>query len=138
MEKRIYNLSLKPHPSAIVPPRHPLCFYRGPLHLKPQLPAKVDFSAKFPACYEQEALGSCTANALCAAVTYKVPTLLGSRLFLYYNERKMEGTINTDSGAYIYDGVIALKTYGICHESEWPYIIANFTVALPLSAIPVH
>jgi len=129
MEKRIYNLSIKPSPADTVPPRHPLCFYRGPLHLKPALSAKVDLRSKLPACYDQGQLGSCTANALCGAVAYDVPALRGSRLFLYYNERKIEGTTKTDSGAYIHDGVTALKTYGLCPETEWPYTISKFAVA---------
>jgi C1A family cysteine protease len=74
-------------------------------------------------------LGSCTANALCGAVVYVIPSLIGSRLFLYYNERKIERTIPTDSGAYIHDGITALKTYGICLETQWPYNIAKFAVA---------
>jgi len=57
------------------------------------------------------------------------PALQGSRLFVYYNERKIEGTTKTDSGAYIHDGVTSLKTYGLCPETEWPYITTKFTTA---------
>jgi C1A family cysteine protease len=64
---------------------------------------------------------ACSANALCAAYAYDNPSVLGSRLFLYFNERSMEGTIQDDSGACLSDGVEALHTYGLCPETMWPY-----------------
>src|SRR5205814_339962 len=50
-----------------------------------------------------------------------------SRLFVYYNERAMEGTINDDAGAMIRDGVKSLVKLGVCSETKWPYKIAKFT-----------
>ena len=50
-----------------------------------------------------------------------------SRLFVYYNERAMEGTINDDAGAMIRDGVKTLVKLGVCSERKWPYKIAKFT-----------
>ena len=44
-----------------------------------------------------------------------------SRLFIYYNERAMEGSIGTDSGAQIRDGVKSVAKLGVCPETEWPY-----------------
>jgi C1A family cysteine protease len=134
------------------PPIHPICFYNGPAGRKPALPTKVDLRSRLPACYDQGQLGSCTANALCGAVVYDDAAITGSRLFLYYNERKIENTIQYDSGAYIHDGVKALQQYGICLESEWPYVISNFAikptaqcytdalkhVALTVSSVPIN
>src|SRR5674536_26691 len=54
-------------------------------------------------------------------------TTLLSRLFIYYNERVMEGTVGTDSGAMIRDGIKTVNAVGACPESEWPYDIARFT-----------
>jgi C1A family cysteine protease len=51
-----------------------------------------------------------------------------SRLFIYYNERVMEGTVNSDSGAQIRDGIKSVGKQGDCPESEWPYDIAEFAV----------
>jgi C1A family cysteine protease len=44
-----------------------------------------------------------------------------SRLFIYYLERKMEGSIYTDAGAQIRDGIKAVATHGVSPESKWPY-----------------
>jgi C1A family cysteine protease len=91
----------------------------------------VDLRNNMPSIYDQGELGSCTANGLCALIRYNKPNFLGSRLFLYYNERYLENTTNEDSGAYIYDGIKSLQNNGICPESEWPYDITKFTIKPP-------
>jgi C1A family cysteine protease len=79
---------------------------------------------------DQGNLGSCTGNATAGAIE-----LLNkrngkqtdvSRLFIYYYERLLEGTVNYDSGAYIRDGIKAGYTYGAPLENLWPYDIAKF------------
>ena len=50
-----------------------------------------------------------------------------SRLFVYYNERVIEGTVDQDSGAFIRDGIKSLAKQGVCTEPEWPYNISRFT-----------
>ena len=50
-----------------------------------------------------------------------------SRLFIYYNERNMEDTVNYDSGAQIRDGIKSVSKQGVCPETMWPYDIAKFT-----------
>ena len=72
--------------------------------LKTALPAKVDLRTNYAAIYDQGQLGSCTANAIAMAydfgrVKQKQTPLSPSRLFIYYNERLLEGTINYDAGA---------------------------------------
>jgi C1A family cysteine protease len=89
------------------------------------LPAKVDLRAKMPPVFDQGQLGSCTANALSGAVSY-LHGLIGSRLFIYFNERTMEGTVNQDAGAMIRDGVKSLNKQGVCPEKEWPYQVTKF------------
>jgi len=96
-----------------------------------KIPIKVDLRNKLPPIYDQGQLGSCTANALCAAYEYLTPKFTGSRLFLYYNERLREGTVNQDNGALISDGVKSLEINGICQESLWPYIISKFSICPP-------
>ena len=84
-----------------------------------------------PPVYDQGQLGSCTANALCAAFEFDAPNYMGSRLFLYYNERKLENDIADDAGAQLSDGIKCLTKYGVCPETEWPYDISKFAVAPP-------
>jgi C1A family cysteine protease len=55
----------------------------------------------------------------------------GSRLFLYYNERLMEGSTDEDAGAQISDGVLSLQKRGICPEEDWPYDPSQFKIAPP-------
>lgn len=110
-----------------------------PSGAKTVIPAKTDFSALFPAVYDQGELGSCTANGLLAAVDY-IRKLQGlsyvypSRLFLYYNERDIEGTVDEDAGARIQDGVKSLMRQGVCHETTWQYNVAKFKVKPPAKA----
>jgi uncharacterized protein YvpB len=40
-------------------------------------------------------------------------------------------TVNSDSGAYIRDGIKSLNTNGICPEKEWAYIIEKFVQKPP-------
>ena len=46
-----------------------------------------------------------------------------SRLFIYYNERVIEGTVDEDSGAMIRDGMKSVAKQGAPHEKLWPYVI---------------
>lgn len=91
----------------------------------------VDLRNKIHTNYDQGNLNSCTANAICSLIEYNNPNFFGSRLFLYYNERKLENNISNDDGAYLVDGIKSLINYGICKEIEWPYIIKNFAIKPP-------
>uniref|UniRef100_A0A6C0I8M6 Peptidase C1A papain C-terminal domain-containing protein n=1 Tax=viral metagenome TaxID=1070528 RepID=A0A6C0I8M6_9ZZZZ len=86
-----------------------------------KLPESVDLRQRLPPCYDQGSIGSCTANALVAAYQLIKPEFMGSRLFLYYNERVLEKTTAIDAGAYLYDGVKSLINNGVCAETDWPY-----------------
>lgn len=93
---------------------------------------KVDLRPYMPPVYDQQELGSCTANALCglrqyyAMLNHKDNTSL-SRLYLYWHERELEGTVDEDSGAMLRDGMKVLKKLGVCPEEDWPYVIERFT-----------
>jgi len=96
-----------------------------------ELPALVDLRAQCPPVYNQGNIGSCTANALGAAFQFEQmkqnkPNFIPSRLFIYYNERAMEGTINEDAGAMIRDGIKTMNKEGVCPESMWQYIESKF------------
>ena len=93
----------------------------------------VDLRSTCPAIYNQDKLGSCTANAIAAAYEYddikqnEKDVFIPSRLFIYYNERKIEGSIDTDSGAEIRDGIKSISVDGVCSEDMWKYDITKFT-----------
>jgi len=98
-----------------------------------KLPKSVDLSSGNPNVYDQGQLGSCTANSLSGSYDFerikqKLAPLFPSRLFVYYNERLMEGTVSSDSGAQIRDGIKVLASQGVCPEKEWPYDTDKFTV----------
>jgi C1A family cysteine protease len=91
----------------------------------------VDLRSQMPPVYDQGSLGSCTANALCAAFAYIVRNFRGSRLFLYYNARVLENTTDYDAGAYIHTSINTLKTQGLCAEAGWPYVTSKFATKPP-------
>ena len=96
------------------------------------LPEKVDLRPNCPPVYDQGELGSCTGNAIAGAIEFeqikkKDPKpFIPSRLFIYYNERLLEGTVNQDSGAQIRDGMKTVNLQGACTEKTWPYVISKF------------
>ena len=101
-----------------------------------KLPSKVDLSAGCSSVEDQGQLGSCTANALVGNLEFlerKAGHTVNdlSRLFIYYNERAMEGTINEDAGAMIRDGVKSLAKLGVCCEKNWPYAVGKFAAKPP-------
>ena len=102
-----------------------------------RLPPRADLRTGCPKeIYDQGRLGSCTANAIGAAFEYcrikqDLFDFMPSRLFVYYNERVMEGTVDCDSGAMIRDGIKSVARQGVCPEVSWPYDIARFAEQPP-------
>jgi C1A family cysteine protease len=95
------------------------------------LPPSVDLEQFCPPVMNQRELGACTAHAITGVLRYlliktgkkDVPL---SRLQLYYDERRIEGTVNEDSGAEIRDGIKSAQKLGVGDEALWPYDIARF------------
>ena len=76
-------------------------------------------TGNLPPVYDQGQSSSCTGNAIAAAVEYGMKAqskkdFIPSRLFIYYNERLMEGTVAVDAGAEIRDSV---------EKSWWPCVL---------------
>jgi C1A family cysteine protease len=114
-------------------PDHRDFLYAAPTPILRKIPAKADLRPKCPKeIYDQGQLGSCTGNAIAAAIEFDLmkqrarKVFTPSRLFIYYNERAMEHTINQDSGAQIRDGIKSVAKLGACPEPEWPYDISQF------------
>lgn len=96
-----------------------------PLEARATLPPSADIV--LPPVYNQGNLGSCVANALCTTFDYLDKTRFKpSRLFLYYNCRKRQGTVDYDSGSTIRTGFQSMNGDGICPERLHPYIIEKF------------
>jgi C1A family cysteine protease len=104
----------------------------------PVLP-EVDPRKAMSKPYDQGQLGSCTGNAVAAAVEYDA-ALSGlkfgtpSRLFIYYGEREIEGTVGEDAGAYGRDGFKLAHKVGVPPEEVWPYDVARFKDKPPVEA----
>ncbi len=104
----------------------------------PRLPRSTDLRPGCSPVEDQGRLGSCTANALAGSLEFLEikaarPATDLSRLFIYYNERSIERSIATDSGAMLRDGIKTLARQGVCAETEWPYVISKFAVRPPPS-----
>jgi C1A family cysteine protease len=108
-------------------PKHPVRAKVGQ-----HVPTFVDLRAHCSPIEDQGDLGACTGHAIVGALEYleniqrEAPIRL-SRLFVYYNERQLEGTVRQDAGAAIGDGIKVIMTYGACEESIWPYQPKTFT-----------
>lgn len=109
------------------------------------LPKTVDVRSFCPPVYDQGKLGSCTANAIAAAIAFEQRKLdtperfTPSRLFIYYNERALQGTVTADTGAPLREGMKAVNHVGVCPEDQpedadnWPYDPAQFASKPPES-----
>ena len=95
-------------------------------------PATVDLRNFASTIEDQGQLGSCTGNAIAGAIELidrkNNKNLDVSRLFIYYQERLIEGTVRYDAGAYIRDGLKAVNKYGAPLETLWPYLINKFAI----------
>src|SRR6201993_5621551 len=113
-------------------PDHRDRLYAAPVVNLATFPTKVDLRPQCPPVYDQGQLGSCTGNAIAGAVQFErekqklTPDFVPSRLFIYYNERVIENTVDTDSGAQIRDGIKSVASQGAPPEKDWPYEIAKF------------
>src|SRR4029077_2829401 len=108
-------------------PDHRDFTFAAPTAVLKALPAKVNLHDQCPkTVYDQGQLGSCTANAIAGAIEFdqikqKQAQATPSRLFIYYNERAMEHSVQFDAGAQIRDGIKSVAQIGACHEHLWPY-----------------
>jgi C1A family cysteine protease len=107
--------------------------YRTKFALAP-LPSEADvIRPKSPPCYDQLNLGACTGNGIAflhhyAQIIQGLSVFMPARLFIYYDERRKEHTIDQDAGAIIRDGLKVTAKYGVCPEDMWPYIVSQFAV----------
>jgi C1A family cysteine protease len=97
------------------------------------IPASVSLRASCSPVRDQGQLGSCTGFAHSAAVEYlyridddpKRSTIY-SPLWMYWQARFLEESVDEDAGAFIRDGAKILANIGIPPESVWPYRADRF------------
>jgi len=118
--------------------------YMCPHHIRVSRPPVMDLRPSMPPVYDQGELGSCTGNGIAGALQYdKIlqkasdADIVPSRLFIYYNERVIEGDPSVDGGAQIRDGAKAVSTQGFCGEDIWPYDISQFATLPPATCYDV-
>jgi C1A family cysteine protease len=92
-----------------------------------KLPKAVDLTNLMPPVYHQGNSSSCVAQSVAAAMYYNfvknkvVPENL-SRLFIYYNTRAMENSIDLDQGCQIRNAIKSVANIGAPNEKLWPFI----------------
>jgi C1A family cysteine protease len=94
-----------------------------------------------PAVYDQGQLGSCTANAVAAAIQFNMmdagmtDVWIPSRLYIYYNARVKSGAPQiVDSGSVIRYAIQSVASEGDCPEDDWPYDENQVNAAPPEKA----
>ena len=98
-----------------------------------QLPSSVDLRHLCSPVRDQGQLGACTGFALAVGMREFLENKMNGGLikmapmFVYYEERAIEGTISQDAGAEIRDGMKVLAKMGCAPEADDPYKIALFT-----------
>jgi C1A family cysteine protease len=108
-------------------------------HAGASIPRHVDLSPYCSPVEDQGQLGSCTGNAIAGGLEFLERHARGaytdrSRLFIYWNERSVEKTVNQDAGAIIRDGVKSVAKLGACDEKLWPYNVRKFKRQPPAAA----
>jgi len=103
--------------------------YVPPTELKVPKSADV-FNPKNP-ILDQGQLGCCTGNGGARILRQEIlkqglTDFAPARLQIYYDERVIEGTVKTDSGAQIRDCLKVLANSGAADEKLWPYVITKF------------
>jgi C1A family cysteine protease len=88
-------------------------------------PVEVDLRSKDGPIFDQGTESSCTSNAGTEIYEFllkqKGISFHGSRNFLYYAERLIDGDTYKDAGSSLQTIADALVKYGICEEELWPY-----------------
>ena len=84
-----------------------------------ELPESVDLRDDLSPIEDQSAVSSCTANAIAGAYEYLAMREFGesgdvSRLFIYYNARKLQNDEAEDCGSSITAAIESLEKQGSC------------------------
>jgi hypothetical protein len=99
-------------------------------------PPMVDLLSQLPPVYDQDGIGSCSSNACAGLFRFNIKKQQladfdPSRLWLYYEARKLRGWQDSDSGSVIADNIALAINPGLPPELDWPYIPSKFRDAPP-------
>lgn len=91
-----------------------------------RLPERVDLREFCSPVENQLTTNSCTAQAIVGALEYhqrraNQPKIDLSRLFVYYNARRLSDMEGEDCGSFIHHVMAAVLAYGACEEQMWPF-----------------
>ena len=97
------------------------------------VPDRVDLRIHCPPVENQMTTNSCVANAIVGAFElHQIKAGMAltdmSRLFVYYNARKLANNQNKDIGSYIHHGMAAVLAFGACEARLWPFDPAQINV----------
>ena len=114
--RNLHGLLFEPRPS-------PAPTWRPPLGSAPD---KVDLRQYYTTVEDQQTTSSCAANAVVGALEYHQVRMGGkvkdlSRLFIYWNARRMADKEGEDAGCTMPLVMAATLGYGACREELWPF-----------------
>lgn len=104
-----------------------------------RVPDRVDLRPYCTKVEDQGQIGSCTANAAVGALEFHYKRRDGvspdlSRMFVYFNARRLRGQVFMDTGAQIREAMASLLAFGACREELWPYDPMLFALEPPPQA----
>jgi C1A family cysteine protease len=103
---------------------------------KPELKLPASYiipRAKLPPVFDQGQLGSCVGNSVSTVMSMVRKVKPRSRLFIYYEARRLINETDRDEGCYIRDAVKVVANLGAPREDIWPYYVGNVFVDPPLN-----
>lgn len=118
MQKRVYNLDIQRI-------ENPTYKY---FKIMDELPTSVNLRSLCAPIYNQGTFESSAVNAFVSAFNFDNNGFIGSRLFLYYNDKM------TDKQSSMHSCACALYTHGLCSEQIWPYAQEKQNTLPPISA----
>lgn len=96
-------------------------------------PASIDLRSRVAAkdwpIWDQGDVPSCTAHAVAGVALFetiaagRTPRVVPSRLFLYYNERVMDGDAGEEACSFVSDGIDVVLEHGFCADTADPGVV---------------
>lgn len=88
-------------------------------------PALLIPDSRLPPVFDQGQTSSCVGNSTSVMATYVTKQIVRSRLFIYFEARRLIGETKSDEGCYIRDGIKVLANIGAPSEKTWAFNTKN-------------